>query len=164
METNFCFLLGNARVVGEPIVAWKNVLPFFPLKMYGYILESRVVGEPIAESRVVGEPSQSCRNLQVDTVFNKKTSPRDEAESFSRHRVLRHLLRSLPTILCGRCSRHIDVIFPIDQVVSDGVECVACDIDKVEFFFMLLDIPSEKHASSSWMYSLKVAPCHCPIF
>ncbi len=113
----------------------------FPLKMYGYIFQSRVVGEPIAESGVVEEPSQSCRNLQVDTVFNEKTSPRDKAESFSRHRVLHHSLRSLPTILCSRCRRHIDVIFPIDQVVSDGVECVACDIEEVEFSFHALGHP-----------------------
>ncbi len=43
--------------------------------MYGYIFQSQVVGEPIAELRVVGEPSQSCWSLQVDTVFNEKTSP-----------------------------------------------------------------------------------------
>jgi hypothetical protein len=30
--------------------------------MYGYILESRVVGEPIAESQVVGEPIVACGN------------------------------------------------------------------------------------------------------
>ena len=27
---------------------------------------------------------------------------------------------------------HIDVIFPINQIVSDGVKHVACDIDQVE--------------------------------
>ena len=36
----------------------------FPLKMYGYILESQVVGEPIAESLVVGEPSFPARFFQ----------------------------------------------------------------------------------------------------
>ncbi len=35
----------------------------FPLKMYGYILESQVVGEPIAESRVVGEPIVAWKNV-----------------------------------------------------------------------------------------------------
>ncbi len=35
----------------------------FPLKMYGYIVESRVVGEPIAESRVVGEPIVAGKNV-----------------------------------------------------------------------------------------------------
>ncbi len=119
--------IAESRVVGKPIKAWKKcTATFFPSKCTGTLWTV---------------PSQSCRNLQVDTVFNKKTTPRDEAESFSRHRVLRHLLRSLPTNLCGRCRRHIDVIFPIDQVVSDGVECVACDIDKVEFSFHALGHP-----------------------
>ncbi len=31
--------------------------------MYGYILESRVVGEPIPESGVVGEPIVACGNV-----------------------------------------------------------------------------------------------------
>jgi hypothetical protein len=31
-------------------------------------------------------------------------------------------------------------------------------------FFMLVDIPSKKHASSLWIYSLKVTPRHLPIF
>jgi hypothetical protein len=47
----------------------------------------------------------------------------------------------LPTILCNRCHRHIDVIFPIDQVVSDGVERVSCNIDKVDFFLRALGHP-----------------------
>jgi hypothetical protein len=33
--------------------------------MYGYILESRVVGEPIAESRVVGEPTVAWKNVPL---------------------------------------------------------------------------------------------------
>ncbi len=33
--------------------------------MYGYILESRVVGEPIAESRVVGEPIIAWKNVRL---------------------------------------------------------------------------------------------------
>ncbi len=37
----------------------------FPLKMYGYILESQVVGEPIAESRVVGEPIKAWKNVRL---------------------------------------------------------------------------------------------------
>ena len=43
-----------------------------------------------------------------------------------------------------------DTLMPYSlfQVVSDGVERIACDIDKVKIFFMLFDIPSEKHASS----------------
>ena len=55
--------------------------------------------------------------------------------------MLRHSLRLLPTILCGRCHRHIDVIFPIDQVVSDGVERIACDIDEVKIFLHALGHP-----------------------
>jgi hypothetical protein len=35
----------------------------FPPEMNGYILESRVVGEPIAESRVVGEPIVAWNNV-----------------------------------------------------------------------------------------------------
>jgi hypothetical protein len=45
----------------------------FPLKMYGYILESRVVGERIAESRVVGEPIVACRNgFQFPSLYRQK--------------------------------------------------------------------------------------------
>jgi hypothetical protein len=47
--------------LGYPFFLW-SPLYIFPLKMYGYILESRVVGEPNAESRVVGEPIIACRN------------------------------------------------------------------------------------------------------
>ncbi len=35
---------------------------------------------------------------------------------------------------------------------------------KLNFFFLLVDIPLEKQASSSRMYSLNVAPHHQPIF
>ena len=66
---------------------------------------------------------------------------RDKAESFSRHRVLRHSLCSFPTILYGRCHRHIDVIFCTDQVISDGIEPVACNIDEVEFCLHALGHP-----------------------
>ncbi len=45
--------------------------------------------------------------------------------------VLCHSLRSFFTSLCGRCRRHIDFVFPIDQVVRYGVECVACSINKI---------------------------------
>ncbi len=34
--------------------------------MYGYILESRVVGEPIAESHVVGEPIVAWKNVRLN--------------------------------------------------------------------------------------------------
>jgi hypothetical protein len=45
----------------------------FPLKMYGYILESRVVGESIAESRVVGEPIVACGNgFQFPSLYRRK--------------------------------------------------------------------------------------------
>jgi hypothetical protein len=45
----------------------------FPLKMYGYILESRVVGEPIAESRVVGEHIVACGNgFQFPSLYRRK--------------------------------------------------------------------------------------------
>ncbi len=45
----------------------------FPLKMYGYILESRVVGEHISESRVVGEPIVACGNgFQFPSLYRRK--------------------------------------------------------------------------------------------
>ena len=37
-------------------------------------------------------------------------------------------------------------------------------LTKLNFVFILVDMPAEKQASSSWMYSLKVALCHLPIF
>ena len=37
-------------------------------------------------------------------------------------------------------------------------------LTKWNFCFIFLDMPSKKNASSSHIYSLKVAPCHLPIF
>jgi hypothetical protein len=53
----------------------------------------------------------------------------------------RHSLRSFSTILCGRCRRHIDFVFPIDQVVRYCVECVVCDINEIKFRFHALRHP-----------------------
>jgi hypothetical protein len=37
-------------------------------------------------------------------------------------------------------------------------------LTKSNFLFRLVDIPAEKHASSSWIYSLNVNPLHQPVF
>ena len=84
--------------------------------------------------------------MEVGTVCNEK-SPRIFVKGcdvigkgqrqngvFQQNRVLRHSFRLPPTILCGRCCRHIDVVFPINRIVSDGVKCIACDIDEVKYF------------------------------
>ncbi len=56
--------------------------------------------------------------------------------------LLRHLLLLyLPTIiregklisLCGNRGGHIDFIFMVNQIIGNGIKCIAHDIDKIKF-------------------------------
>jgi hypothetical protein len=74
-----------------------------------------------------------------------------------------------PTEWCGvsYAGAAMDTLILYSQVISllvMALNALPAIFTKLNFFFMLVDIPSEKQASSSRMYSLNVALRHLPIF
>ncbi len=75
---------------------------------------------------------------------------REKAESFSRRRVLRHSLRLLSTIYAADAA---DTLMSYSLSIRSSVmvlNALPAILTKSNFHFVLLEIPSEKHASSSW--------------
>ncbi len=66
-----------------------------------------------------------------------------------------YAVQAVETLILYSCSISSSVIL---------LKALPATLTNSNCFFMLVDIPSKKHASSLRIYSLKVTPCHLPIF